>query len=269
MRFAILVISFLAIGFIYIGCNRHSIQKPIPPPEKIVSGWTDSANAEDKTQFIFDEANHVTKEESNNETSSYEFVKDSVVIREFNKDENRFVYEFRGRLDTGRRLVSGIANSSYITTAPDTVYHSFDYNKDGFLTKEERISKTSDIFSIEYKYEDNQLKKIFTYSNGKLYNTKEFEYYQSDFMPGLPEAFKFQKNINRLVGRSSEHLIKKIVSTGKNGKRNYILRYEYQKDPHGYAYKVIGKKGKKSRTVVNYFYAPLSNSSTGLLAAMN
>ena len=269
MRFIITIISFSALGFVYLGCNRYSIQKSITRPEKMVSGWMDSSNADDRTQYLFDHANHVTKEESANQISSYEFVKDSVIIREFNKDENRFVYEFRGRVDASNRLVSGIANSSYIPTAPDTVDHSFHYNKDGFLTKEERISTASDIFSIEYEYKDNQLNKVFTYSNGELYNTKEFEYYQSDFMPGLPEPFKFQKNINRLVGRSSEYLIKKIVSTGKNGKQKYILRYEYQKDPHGYAYKVIGKKGKKGRTVVNYFYAPLSNSSTGLLAAMN
>ncbi len=269
MRFAILVISFLAIGFIYIGCNKYSIQKPIPRPEKMVSGWMDSGNADDKTKYFFDQANHVTKEESGSEISSYEFLKDSVIIKEFSKDENRFVYEFRGRLDTNKSLVSGVANSSYITSAPDTVYHRFEYNKDGFLTWEERISTSSDSFSIEYEYEDNQLKKAFTYSNGELYNTKEFEYYQNDFTPGLPENFKFRKNINRLVGRSGEYLIKKIVSTGKSGKQRYILHYEYQKDADGYAYKVIGKKGKKTRTVVNYFYAPLSNSSAGLLAAVN
>ena len=269
MRFAISVMSFLTFGLIYIGCNRHSIQKPIPRPEKMVSGWVDSGNADDKTQYIFDQANHVTKEESASEISSYEFLEDSVIIKEFSKDENRFVYEFRGRLDTNKRLVSGIANSSYITTAPDTVYQCFEYNKEGFLAREERISASSDSFSIEYEYKDNQLKKAFTYSNGELYNTKEFEYYQTDFTPGLPENFKFRGNINRLVGRSSGHLVKKIVSKGKNGKQKYTIRYEYQKDPDGYAYKVIGKKGKKTRTVVNYFYAPLSNSSTGLLAAVN
>ncbi|MBC7827259.1 MAG: hypothetical protein H7122_05910 [Chitinophagaceae bacterium] len=261
MRFCILLVAIIATACIYMACNKHTSQRPVAGQNKILSGWVDSANAGLATHLTLNEAQHVTKEESDNDIASYQFSGDIVIIREFNKEENRYVYEFVGKMDSNKRLLSGIATSSYISSTPDTVYHDFVYNGEGCLVKETRISDVTDTFLIKYEYEDKMLKKVLTYSNGTLFNTKEFTYYDNDLSCDLPDEFKFRKNINNLVGLSDQKPVKKIVSAGRNGKQRYILNYEYKMDRNGYAFQVIGRKGKKVSGVTTYYYNSTLNSS--------
>lgn len=267
MRFCILLVAILAITFIYVSCNKHTIQKSTGNINKVLSGWEHSANSELRTQLSFDETRNVVKEETGNDISSYEFAGDSLIIREFNKEENRYVYEFKGKLNNQKRLVSGIATSSYITTTPDTVHHMFEYNKEGYLLTETRLSSSPDTFRIKYEYEDNVVKKAMTYSDSVLFNTKEFTYYDNDLSYSLPEETKFRKNINKLVGRSGQKLIKKIVSTGRNNKKRYILNYEYEMDANGYASKMISKNGKKVKGIISFYYGQAVNTSNMSVAA--
>src|SRR5688500_2413475 len=180
MRFCLLLVAILAITFIYMSCNKHTIQKSSGNINRVLSGWSHSTNPELRTQFFFDETRNIVKEETENDISSYQFMQDSVIIREFNKEENRYVYEFMGKLDNQQRLVSGTATSSYFISAPDTVNHFFEYNKEGYLLAEMRLSSISDTFLIKYEYDDDMVKKVSTFQNSVLYNTKEFTYYGKD-----------------------------------------------------------------------------------------
>ena len=267
MRFCILLVAVLAITFIYVSCNKHTVQNYTGNINKVLSGWEHSTDPASRTQLSFDEGRNVIKEETGNDISSYQFVNDSLIIREFSKEENRYVYEFAGRLDNQKRLVSGIATSSYITSTPDTIQHFFEYNKEGFLVTEKRISASSDTFRIQYEYEANVVKKVLTYSDTVLYNTKEFTYYDNELSYTLPEETKFRKNINNLVGRSEHKLVKKIVSTGRNGRQKYMANYEYQMDANGYASKMISRKGKKIGAVMTFYYGEILNASNKTLAA--
>ena len=275
MRLGILIISMMVFASIYIGCSRFTIQNSDTYSSYIVQGWIDSANPQLETRLTFDLVNpfdlvnHVTKEESGIEAVFYEYLRDSVIIKEFNKEESRFVYEFRGRLDSRGRLISGTATSSYVSTTPDTVQHFFEYNEDGFLSKETRLTNFTDSFVIKNEYDGKNLKQQLTYSGGVLYNTKDFEYYSHLLNPGLPEGFKFRNNLNNLVGRSGESLIKKITSIGKNSKKKYIQTYEYQNAGEGYTYTAIGKKNKKINSTTTYFYTPANHSSIGSLTALD
>jgi len=228
---------------------------------KVLNSWSYSTNPQLRTEFNFNEAQKVTTEETDSDISSYDFINDSVIIREFSKEEKRYVYEFKGRLDNQNKLISGTATSSYIPNTPDTVHHVFEYDKEGHLISEKRISFSSDTFRIGYEYEDDVVRKVSTYTSGILYNTKEFTYYDSDLSYDLPEETKFRRNINNLVGRSKQKLVKKVVSTGRNGKQKYILNYEYQMDENGYASRMISKKGKKVSGVTTFHYEPRLNDS--------
>ena len=267
MRFCISLVAILAITFIYVSCNKHTIQKPVGISDRTLSGWSHSDDPQQRTQLTFDDSMQVVREETGNEISSYQFTKDSVIIREFHKDENRYVYEFKGRLDGKKRLLSGTAFSSYVTTAPDTVHQFFTYNKAGALSMEKRISNLTDTFVVTYEYEDNVVAKVKTYSNGQLYNTKEYTYYDDELSNGLPEEVKFRKNVNNLVGVAGHKLIRKITSIGGNGKEKYKLNYEYQMDGNGYASKMITKRGKKVSGVMTYFYVPTTNDLNKSLAS--
>ena len=254
MRFCISLVAILAVTFIYVSCNRHSVQKPVANSNKILSGWSYTGKSDLDTRFTFNERNHVIKEETAHDISTYDLRGDSVIITEFSTDENRVVYEFKGRLDKKSRLVSGLAVSSYITTAPDTVEHMFQYNSNGFLSMEKRIAKSSDVFLVKYEYDEGVLSKVETFTNGHLFNTKKYQYYDEFLSYALPEETKFRKNVNNLVGLSGNRLVKKVISTGRNGKENYKLNFEYQVDQDGYAAKMISKKGKKANVVMTYLY---------------
>ena len=267
MRFCLLLVAIFAITFIYVSCNKHIIQKSTVSVNKVLNGWSHSTNPQLRTELSFNEAQKVTKEETDSDISSYHFMNDSLIIREFNKDENRYVYEFKGKLDNQTRLISGTATSSYIPNTPDTVHHAFEYDKKGHLISEKRISSLSDTFRIDYEYEDDIVRKVSTYTNEILYNTKEFTYYDNDLSYDLPEETKFRRNINNLVGRSEQKLIKKVVSTGRSGKQKYILNYEYKMDESGYVSRMISKKGKKASGVMTFNFEPASNVSKMSIAA--
>ena len=267
MRFSILLAAILAATVIYVSCNKHTTQKSVTSSNKVVSGWSDSSRPELKTQLVFDGSNEVIKEETINDYSTYQFSSDSVIITEFNKDENRVVYQFKGKLDSLKRLVSGCATSSYILSAPDTTSHIYVYNNEGYLLNETRTSSTSDTFEIIYNYEDNVVKRVATYTNGILYNTKEFSYYDNDINYSLPEETKFRKNLNNLVGRSSAKLLKKTVSIGKNGKEKYTVNHQYTFDPNGYAARMISRKGKKVTGVISFYYGERLSSIANSVAA--
>lgn len=270
MRFGICVIAVLAIAVIYMSCNKHTIQKPTSSCSKGLNGWSDSKDPSQRTQLSFDGQHHVVKEETPHDITSYEFNHDSVFIKEFNKEEDRYVSEFKGKLDNNRRLLSGVATSSYIPTSPDTVFHTFMYNNAGFLLTEKRVSSSSDTFLLQYEYANNLVKSVKTFTNGVLYNSKEFVYYNdNDFSYSLPEETKFKRNINNLVGLAGNKLIKTVVSTGRNGKQKYKLNYEYQMDANGYASKMISKKGRKVSGVVTYYYDNTYQATGNPVAARN
>ena len=266
MRFCLLLVAILAITFIYVSCSKHSIQKSTVTANKIVNGWSHSANPELRTQLSFDELQDVVREETDSDISTYQRLGDSVIIREFNKEENRCVYEFKGRLDNQKKLVSGIAISSYILNTPDTIRHMFEYDGEANLLSETQISSVSDTFVVKYEYEDKIVRKVSTYSNSILYNTKEFTYYDFDLPYDLPEEIKFRRNINHLVGRSAQKLVKSMVSTGRNGKQKYIQKYEYQMDETGYASRIIRRKGKKVSDITTFSYEERLNDSNVSIA---
>lgn len=256
MRLCLLLVAILAITIIYVSCNKHTIQKSTVAVNKVLDGWSNSTNPQLHTDLSFNEAQKVTIEETDSDISSYHFVNDSVIIREFNKEEKRYVYEFKGRLDNQNKLISGTATSSYIPNTPDTVHHVFEYDTKGHIISEKRISSLSDTFRIGYEYEDDIVKKVSTYTNGVIYNTKEFTYYDNDLVYDLPEETKFRRNVNKLVGRNEQKLVKKVISTGRNGKQKYVLNYEYKMDEHGYVSRMISKKGKKVSGVMTFHYQP-------------
>jgi hypothetical protein len=267
MRFCISLVAIFAVMFIYVSCNKHTVPKSTGNINMTLSSWEHSSNPGFHTQLSFDEMHRIIKEETGSDISSYEFSTDSLTITELNKEENRYVYKFKGKLDNQKRLVSGVATSSYLPTAPDTVQHLFEYNKAGYLLTELRISSSSDTFRIKYEYEDNMVKKVSTYSDTILFNTKEFTYYDRELSCSLPQETKFRQNINNLVGRSEQHLVKQVISTGRKGKKKYILNYEYQVDKNGNATKVMTKSGKKTKTIVSYFYAHAADNSNTAVAA--
>ena len=96
MRFCLLLVAILAITFIYVSCSKHSIQKTTVSVNKILIGWSHSANPELRTQLSFGPSQNVVREETDEYFSSYQLKNDSVTIREFSKEEDRCVYEFRG-----------------------------------------------------------------------------------------------------------------------------------------------------------------------------
>ena len=155
MRFSILLAAILAATVIYVSCNKHTAQKSVTSSNKVVSGWSDSSRPELKTQLVFDGSNEVIKEETINDYSTYQFSSDSVIITEFNKDENRVVYQFKGKLDSLKRLVSGCATSSYILSAPDTTSHIYVYNN-GTAKSPEQGEQAGPFFTYQVRNQNNE-----------------------------------------------------------------------------------------------------------------
>lgn len=240
---------------VYMACMHMKLQRANPVIQRTLVKWESLGDSTFSTRLVKDRQGHVVCLENDAELNNFRFWKDSVLLTEYAKTETRVVYEFKGRLDSTGKLISGKAVAAYDTYHPDTVLHRFEYNTRGYLVKEVRDYGQAGVYMITYEYEEGDAVKICTWHNNELYNTKELEYYSGkDNLTGL-EDFKFRKNINNLAGHTSRHLVKKITSIAGNGKINYSFNYEYETDEQGLPLKLIAKKGKKISTVTTYFYA--------------
>ena len=240
---------------VYMACVSIKGTRTNPVIHKNLVKWERTGDSAATTSLVKDSLGHITTLETNLERNQFTFCNDSLVLTEFSKEENRMVYYFKGKIDSTGKLTSGVAIASYAAGSPDTVVHHFEYNEAGYLAKEFRDYGKNGVYTILYDYEKGDAVKIYTYYNDQLYNTKELEYYGSrDNLTGL-EDFKFRRNINRLTGKTSSHLVKKITSIGRGGKLNYSFDYEYETDEEGLPVKQVTKKGKKVNAVTTYYYA--------------
>jgi hypothetical protein len=240
----------------YVACVSIKAQRVNPVIHKNLVKWESNGDSASSVSLVKDTEGRITSVETDLEINRFDFGKDSVTFTEFSKTENRIVYEFKGKRDSTGKLMSGIATASYSVSSPDTVIHHFEYNAEGYLVKEFRDYGKNSVYAIIYEYEHGDAVKIYTYYNDELYNTKELEYFtDKKNLTGL-EDFKFRRTINSLAGKTSNHLVKKITSTARNGKLNYSFNYEYETDEEGLPVKAITMKGKKINSVTTYFYAP-------------
>jgi YD repeat-containing protein len=238
----------------YMACSFMKAQHADPVIKRNLVKW-ESTDAASSARLEKDPQGRISSLENNAEVNAFKFWADSTLLTEYSKTENRIVYEFKGKLDSAGKLMSGLAIASYSSWKPDTISHRFEYNAAGYLVKEFRDYGKAGTYTIVYEYEAGDAVKIYTWFNNELYNTKELEYYpQKDNLTGL-EDFKFRRNVNNLTGNVSRHLVKKISSVARNGKLNYSFNYEYETDEAGLPLKLITKKGKKINSVTTYFYA--------------
>lgn len=246
----IAVLSFTG----YVACRQMKVQHEIPVIKKDLVKWENSGDAASSACLTKDEQGRIIGIENETEINTFRYWADSLLFLEHTKPETRIVYEFKGKLDSAGRLLSGVAVAAWGDYTPDTVYHRFEYHA-GFLVKEFRDYGKAGIYTITYEYKNDDVIKICTWHNNVLYNTKELEYYTGKKnLTGL-EDFKFRKNINNLVGNTSRHLVKKITSVGRGDKVNYSFNYEYETDGEGLPVKLITKKGRKISSVTTYYYA--------------
>jgi hypothetical protein len=238
---------------VYMACISIKGQRINPVIHKNLVKWESTGDSASSTSLQKDTLGHITTLETSLEINRFLFCKDTVMLTEFSKEENRIVYSFTGKMDSTGKLTSGVAIAAY-SPSPDTVIHHFEYNTEGYLSKEFRDYGKNGVYTILYEYEQGDAVKIYTYYNDELYNTKELDYGSRKNVTGL-EDFKFRRNINSLTGKTSNHLLKKITSTGRGGKLNYSFDYEYETDEEGLPVKLVTKKGKKVSSVTTYFYA--------------
>ncbi|WP_276480344.1 hypothetical protein [Paraflavitalea pollutisoli] len=239
----------------YVACIQAKVQQKKPVITKRLVRWQSTGDSASATQLTKDTAGHITLVENNTEINTFRYVGDSILLTEYAKEAGRVVYSFRGLTDSTGKLLQGTAIAAYGSFAPDTVLHRFEYNKEGYLVRESREYGAAGTYTISYEYDGRDVVRILTWYNNELNNTKELGYYSDKANTTGLEDLKFRHNINNLVGRNSEHLIKTISSANGKGKLNYAFTYEYETDAEGLPVKLIAKKGKQVKAVTTYYYA--------------
>lgn len=239
----------------YVACIQAKVQHKAPIITKRLVSWQTTGDSASATRLTKDALGNITRVENGTEINTFRYTSDSLALTEFSKEAGRVVYSFRGLVDSTGKLLQGTAIAAYGSFKPDTVLHRFAYNDAGYLVKETRDYGEAGIYIIGYEYEGADVVRIQTWYNNALYNTKEMAYYTGQANATGLEDLKFRHNINNLVGRNSEHLIKTISSTNGTGKLNYAFTYEYETDEEGLPVKLIAKKGKQVKGVTTYYYS--------------
>lgn len=239
----------------YVACIQAKVQQKRPVIAKRLLRWQSMGDSASVTQLTKDSAGRITIVENSTEINTFRYVQDSFLLTEYSKKAGRVVYSFRGVVDTTGKLLQGVAIAAYGSFKPDTVLHHFEYNKSGYLVKEARDYGAAGTYTISYEYEGADVVRILTWYNNELNNTKELAYYTDKVNATGLEDLKFRHNINNLVGRNSEHLIRTISSANGSGKLNYAFTYEYETDADGLPVKLIAKKGRQVKAVTTYYYA--------------
>lgn len=162
------------------------------------------------------------------------FKSDSVFIKEFRKAENRFVFDFKGKMDNKGRVVSGQAQVSYNINFPHVANYSFQYNIDGYMTNQ--LIKRSNNTDTEYfyTYQNGDLKEMRVYRDGLIDFSIQYDYHLNMTDKTGVEMNKFYPGHNGLSGKTNKHLVKMVKGMMSNGTVSWTQAMTFHLDAKGY-----------------------------------
>lgn len=224
-------LQLLAAALLLNACHKEDEPISSNPGEtktKLLTGLRYSQEKFQPLDLDYDSKGRVKLVEDNEDRDTYEFRGDSVFIKEFRKTDNRYVFDFKGKMDAKGRVISGKASVSYLVHAPYTATYSFEYDAQGYQTKEICLRSDNQNYEYRYEHENGDLVKQRAYLNGQLEYGADYTYY-----PDLPnnsgiEFNKFYSCPNGLSGTPSQHLMKSATGINSEGQSGWHFEYSYQ-----------------------------------------
>jgi YD repeat-containing protein len=249
------IISSLAVLVILASCKKEKTESPVQPAEKRVTGISYTNFNSSNQKISYDNAGRIIKLENDVTLFTYEFNGNSVLFKNFRKNENRYTAEVTGTLDSKGRLISGTGTFSYQPNSPYTSQLSFEYDASGYLVKETMNNSNGQIYVYEFTYTNGDVTKINNYFNGQLQFVEDYEYFTDKPDKTNLEVYKFDWYTNGLFGKTNQHLVKSGI--GKNANvinPSWTNTYSYDLDGEGYPVKTTINSSSWGIYYLNYSY---------------
>lgn len=250
------LVLFLSATAIFLNACHKDDSTPTPPVTKtgkLLISTTYSGVFQPVT-LKYDAQGRLVQVEDDEDRDTYTFKGDSVFIKEFRKTENRYVYDFKGKMDAKGRIISGKASASYVINSPYVATFAFEYDAQGYMVKQ--ITDRSDQYDYVYEYthQNGDMVKSRVYLNGALQYGADYEYYTDMANKTGLEGNKFYGYQNGLTGTPSQHLMKKATGINDKGESGWTAGYTYQLDADGYPASAKGTSSSFGDYQIFYSY---------------
>lgn len=247
-------LTALVILVILASCKKDRLENPAQTSGKKLTAVTYSGTFSNSS-IQYDNTGRVVKVENDYSRVTYEFNGNTVLYKNFEKSENRYVGEVTGTLDNKGRMTSGTGSYSYDINHPYTSQLSFEYDASGYLSKETMNNSNGQTYVYEYTTSDGDVTTIKSSLNGQLQFIEDYEYFSDKPDKTNLEYNKFDWYTNGLFGKTNQHLLKSGMGKLPNANNpSWTNTYSYEMDTDGYQVKSTVNSSAWGIYSVNYTY---------------
>lgn len=188
-------------------------------------------NADKESDFMtieYDNQGRVIKSTNDEDFTTFTYSGNEVKIKEWRITENREVFSFTGTLNDKGNLTQGTAISQYNLSAVEGLTFTFEYNKDGYMTKKTRTSSSGDVYVYEYTYSKGNMTAYKVFRNGVFDWGGTWEYSDT---PADKSNLNWEQfnGPNKFTGKTN-----KLLPSKYTGNTGWYVHWTYTLDNQGY-----------------------------------
>jgi len=246
MRSLLLMSTLMSAAL--ISCKKNDVNSPdpVPPapvePLRKITKISQPAAPANATNFTYDASGRMTGMDNPSYNYVYDYTNKIFSWTFFKKSTNSIYFEFKdGKLDDKSRLLEA-TGVSHQPGQPDALSKTvLTYNADGNVIRTVKTNlATNNIYQTDFLYNEGNLIRLTTTSNGQPNYTINFTYY--DNLPNKPELDLFRFTMSdysdQFSGKRSKNLPKTLVVYDDiNHQVSTEQAFTYTMDAQGYPVK--------------------------------
>ena len=170
----------LLLALVFGACKKDDIVLPdpnTPDTAKRFMGFTYEGNKYAPVTVEYDSKGRVTRLDEGEDVSTLTYTGNEVSISEWRKEDNREVFNFKGKLNALGNMTEGSGTSEYNKGQLRQVKYSFEYNAEGYIAKKtQNYDNGATVYEFLYTYKDGNLTGFQVLTNGVYEYGGSWEY---------------------------------------------------------------------------------------------
>lgn len=227
----------LLLLLVFGACKKDDTTLPqdpnTPNAAKRFMGFTYEGNKYAPVSVEYDAKGRVTRFDDGGDVSTLTYTGNEVNITEVRKDENRVVFNFKGKLNAQGLMTEGSGTSEYNQGQLRQVQYTFEYNAEGYMTKKiQNYDNGATVYEHRYTYTNGNLTGYQVLTNG-VYEYGGVWEYDTTREDKMGINWNHFNPANQFTGKTNRNVAVKY--TGKRpGATDWYSTSMYVYDAEGY-----------------------------------
>ncbi len=241
MKHFTILITALTILFFAPSCKKQSADPaPVATAKKLQHIATSGSAGATNQSFTYDAQGRLIKEEDEDGTKTFQFGNNAVLIKDFNKLENRLAAVITGTTDNAGRITSYTGISFGSNNSQTSITGQFTYDANGYITQYKKIS-ANEVYSYDFVVTDGDYTSLTVHLNGMGGYTRTTGFTDKKALSvvdrNIPGSFYYN---NGLFGKSNTHLAKEEQYLASGALIPFLKSsFSYTMDSDGYVQTII------------------------------